>query len=66
MHIHKVLKSMVAPRLQIFNTFTVNGDLETFNIDGAGFKHQLNEKFVVVRNQTKNGDIIGCTAKKLL
>ena len=56
---------MQAPRLQLFNTFNVNGDLISHNIDGANAKMKLKNFYVVVRADSRGGDVIGCTESKL-
>ena len=59
------IKSLQAPRLQLFNTFNVNTLVTTHNIDGAGGRLKLKNFYVVARDGTRGGDVIGCTAAKL-
>lgn len=41
------------------------GTLDTHNIDGAGAKLKLTDYFLMVRDTSATGSIIGCTSAKL-
>ena len=59
------IKSLQAPRLQLFNSFNVNSVVTTHNIDGADGKLKLKNFYVVARSGSRGGEVIGCTAAKL-
>ena len=51
---------------QLFETTKVYGQLDGFNIDGAGGKKKLSDYYLMVRSGTDNtGNPIGCTAAKI-